>query len=183
MPSSLTPQVLGGQGILSKVKRTLKDNLLLERYFLTSETKHRWNQSRKRFVVLQAFLLYNQKTGSWCLSFPIKASLVAKLVKNPPAMQETRVWSLGQEDPLEKGMATHSSILAGKIPWKRSLSVYSPWGHKESDTPERLTLSLFHFQDFLLDGPEVHNKNRNCQTFLRGRSWTSTGSLPLHSTG
>ena len=41
-----------------------------------------------------------------------RASLVAQLVKNPPAMQETPVWYLGQEDPLEEGMATHSSILA-----------------------------------------------------------------------
>ena len=39
------------------------------------------------------------------------------MVKNPPAMQEARVQSLGREDPLEKGMATHSSILAWKIPW------------------------------------------------------------------
>ena len=45
-----------------------------------------------------------------------KASLVAQMVKNPPAMQETWVQSLGQEDLLEKGMATHSSILAWKIP-------------------------------------------------------------------
>ena len=39
------------------------------------------------------------------------------MVKNPPAMQETQVQSLGQEDPLEKGMATHSSILAWRMPW------------------------------------------------------------------
>ena len=39
------------------------------------------------------------------------------MIKNKPAMQETRVWSLGQEDPLEKGKATHSSILAWRIPW------------------------------------------------------------------
>ena len=44
--------------------------------------------------------------------FSIKASLVARMVKNLPATQETRVQSLGQEDPLEKGMATHSSSLA-----------------------------------------------------------------------
>ena len=43
------------------------------------------------------------------------ASLVAQLVKNPPAMQKTPVWFLGQEDPLEKGKATHSSILG--LPW------------------------------------------------------------------
>ena len=44
-------------------------------------------------------------------------ALVAQLVKNPPAMQETWVQSLGWEDPLEKGKATHASILAWKIPW------------------------------------------------------------------
>ena len=42
---------------------------------------------------------------------------MALLVKNPPAMQETQVPSLGGEDPMEKGMATHSSIIAWKIPW------------------------------------------------------------------
>ena len=45
------------------------------------------------------------------------ASLVAQMVKKPPAVQETRVWALGQEDPLEKEMATHSSVLAWRIPW------------------------------------------------------------------
>ena len=45
------------------------------------------------------------------------ASLIAQLVKNPPAMQETWVQSLGWEDALEKGKATHSSILAWRIPW------------------------------------------------------------------
>ena len=45
------------------------------------------------------------------------ASLVAQTVKNLPAMQKTQVRSLGQEDPLEKGMATDSSILAWRIPW------------------------------------------------------------------
>ena len=47
-----------------------------------------------------------------------KASLVAQMVKNPPAVQETWVRSLDWEDPLEKGMATHSSILAWRTPWK-----------------------------------------------------------------
>ena len=45
------------------------------------------------------------------------ASLVAQLVKNPPAMHETRIHSLGWEDPLQKELATHSSILAWRIPW------------------------------------------------------------------
>ena len=46
-----------------------------------------------------------------------ESSLVAQLVKNLPVMQETQVGSLGWEDPLEKGMATHSSILSWRIPW------------------------------------------------------------------
>ena len=52
------------------------------------------------------------------LNLNMKASLKAQLVKNPAAMKETRVQFLGQEDPLEEGMATHSNILAWKIPWK-----------------------------------------------------------------
>ena len=48
-------------------------------------------------------------------------SLVAQMIKNLPAVQETRVRSLGWEDPLEKGMATHSSILAWRIPWTEEL--------------------------------------------------------------
>ena len=55
--------------------------------------------------------------------------------------QETRVRSLGQEDPLEEEMATHSSILAWRIPWTEELVGYSPWGYKESDTSERLRMS------------------------------------------
>ena len=58
--------------------------------------------------------------------------------KNSSAMQEiqeTRVQSLGWEDPLKEGMVTHSSILAWKIPCQRSLVGYSSWGCKESNTP------------------------------------------------
>ena len=64
------------------------------------------------------------------------------MVKNPPAMQETQVQSLGQEDSLEKRMATHSSILAGEFHGQGSLAGYSPWGCKESDMTEQLTLLL-----------------------------------------
>ena len=78
-------------------------------------------------------------------------SLVAQMVKCLPAMQETWVRSLGQEDPLEKEMATHSSTLAGKSHGQRRLAGYSPWGHKESDMIEWLhfnaciTLFVFFF--------------------------------------
>ena len=64
------------------------------------------------------------------------ASLIAQSVKNLPAMQETWVRSLGQEDPLENEMATHSSTLAGQFHGWRSLVGYSPWGHKELDMTE-----------------------------------------------
>ena len=58
-----------------------------------------------------------------------RAFLVAQVVNNPSAMQKTRVWSLGWENPLEKGTASHSSILAWRIPWTKS----------------RTQLSNFHF--------------------------------------
>ena len=64
------------------------------------------------------------------------APLVAQTVKNPPAVLETCVQSLGWEDPLEEGMATHSSVLAWRTPWRRSLADCSPWGRKELETPE-----------------------------------------------
>ena len=65
------------------------------------------------------------------------ASLVAQTVKNPPAMLETRVRSLGWEDSLEEEMATHSSTFALKIPWTEELGAgYYPWGRKESGTME-----------------------------------------------
>jgi len=60
------------------------------------------------------------------------------MVKNLPAIQETQVWSLGRENPLEKGMATHSIFLPGEFHGD-SLAGYSPWGHKELDATEQLT--------------------------------------------
>ena len=62
---------------------------------------------------------------------------MAQKVKNPPALQETHVDFMGREDPLEKGMVTHSSILAGKNPTDRGArQAYSPCGCKESDMIE-----------------------------------------------
>ena len=66
-----------------------------------------------------------------------ESSLVAQMLKNLPAMQQTWVWSLGLKDTLEEEMATHSSILAWRIPWAEE--PHSPWGCKELDTTERLT--------------------------------------------
>ena len=71
------------------------------------------------------------------------ASLVAQMVKNLPTMQEIQVQSLGQEDSLEKGMATQSSILARRIPWTEEPRRLSPWGFKESDMTDQLSIHTY----------------------------------------
>ena len=65
---------------------------------------------------------------------------MAQTVKNLPAVRETWVQSLGWEDPLQKGMATHSSILAWTIPWTEEPGRLQSMGLQESDTTETLTL-------------------------------------------
>ena len=83
------------------------------------------------------------------LSIPDRGTMIwltfdflgVQTVKNLPAMQETRVQSLGREDPLEEGVATHFSILARRTHGQKGLVGYSPWGHREWDTAERLTTS------------------------------------------
>ena len=67
------------------------------------------------------------------------------MVKNPPAMWETQVRSLGWEDPLEKGMATYASILAWRIPWVEELDGLQSIGVAELDITEGLTLPLSSF--------------------------------------
>ena len=70
--------------------------------------------------------------------YTTRTSLVAQTVKRLSTMWKTWVRSLGLEDPLEKEMAIHSSTIAWKIPWTEEPGSYSPWGHKELDTTERL---------------------------------------------
>ena len=97
-------------------------------------------------MIILFFNFFNKCQTVLCNIYTISwTCLVAQLVKDPPAVWETWVQSLGWEDPLEKGTATHSSILAWRIPW----TVY-PWGHKESDMTE--WLSLYHF----IIPPTVH---------------------------
>ena len=64
---------------------------------------------------------------------------MAQLIKNPPAMWESCVRSLGQEDPLEKGTATTPVFWPGEFH-----CLYSLWGHKESDMTERLSFTFIH---------------------------------------
>ena len=71
-----------------------------------------------------------------------RTSLLAQRVKNLPAVQETQVRSLGWEDPLEKEMATHSSILAWRMPWTEEPVGLPSTGRKESDTTECISTAL-----------------------------------------
>ena len=83
------------------------------------------------FLLEGIFLTQGLNPSLFCLLHwqvnrsPLRASLVAQTVKNLPAMRETWVWSLGWEDPLEKGKATHSSTFDWRIPWTEAH--YSPW--------------------------------------------------------
>ena len=66
-------------------------------------------------------------------------SWVAQMIKSLPALRESQVQSLGEKDPLQKEMATQSSILAWKIPWTVEPGrLHRPWVHKELDMTERL---------------------------------------------
>jgi len=116
------------------------------------------------------------------------------LVVQMPATRETRVGSLGWEDFLEKKMATHSSILALKIPWvQEPVAGYSPWGHKESDMTERLHfLSLSGTPMFISLAPALQtcsthpspgqsNRSHRTPRRPRGRNPPSDGSSQLNS--
>jgi len=80
------------------------------------------------------------------------------VVKNLPAVQETWIQSLGQEDPPEEEMATHSSILAEESHRQRSLVGYSPWGHNESDSTNH---SCMHIQTMSLESGSVTTSSRS----------------------
>ena len=95
-----------------------------------------------RWTRLYSLVVGHYSANTIGVTYSKWASLVAQKVKNLPAVQETWVRSLVWEDPLEKGMATHSSILAWKSHGQRNLEGYSPWGGKETDVSERLSLSL-----------------------------------------
>ena len=104
--------------LLNSFKFSEKDLALFEKWFLLAF-------SELRFLSPLGFRCW------------LRASLVAPLVKNLPAMQKTWVWSLGWEDPLEKGTAIHSSILAWRIPWtEESMGSAKSWTQ----------LSDFHFK-------------------------------------
>ena len=93
--------------------------LLAVKWWKEIETKGTLIDGRKKFSLCVMGTV--EKTGWLSLSWESLQWLVAQnfeqVAKNPPVMQEMQVWSLGQEDPLEEGMATHCSILVWRIPW------------------------------------------------------------------
>ena len=91
------------------------------------------------------------------------------MVEHLPAMQETWVLFLSQEDPLEKEMATHSSIIAWKIPWMEEPGSYSPWGCQELDRTEQLTLSLAAF--FMVQLSSIHDYWKNHSFDYKDLCW------------
>ena len=98
-------------------------------------------QSDNYSIYLTAFFIVGFESSLWFilkLFALLKASLVAQMVKNPPVMQDTWVQSLGWEDPLEQGMATHSSILAWRIPMDRGAWWATVHGVANRDMTEQL---------------------------------------------
>ena len=92
-----------------------------------------------------------------------------KKKKNLPAMQETGTQPLGQEDPWERGMATHSSILVWRIPWTEELAVYSLWGSKGSNVTEQLTHT--HRHDWAAN-THTHDKKMTTHMVKLSIMWT-----------
>ena len=107
-----------------------------------------WNSPGKNIGVVCHFLLQESlptQGSNPCLLCLLhwQEDFFLFLTTVPPAMQETWIGSLSWEDLLEKGMATHSNILAWRIPWTEEAGgLYSPWSQKESDTTQWLTLSF-----------------------------------------
>ena len=90
------------------------------------------SQSQKSSCYTTGFQTGNRDTLGWWFL----VNFILQTVKDLPTMQETGVQSLGWEDPLGKGMETHSDILPWRIPWTGEPGGPQPWGHKELDTTD-----------------------------------------------
>ena len=118
-----------------KIKRKLKFSVAVTSHHLSKFQILCLNDQNPPDLIL-TFLLFLLLSFIHYFLMYEEASLVAQMVKSLPAMWETQVQTLGWEDPLEKGMAIHSSILAWRIPWAEEPSGYSPCNHNESDMTE-----------------------------------------------
>ena len=120
-------QILFTSFTLKKKKKRKKERKKKER-------KKRKNELHSWYIWQSGYVFYSLLLKVW-------SGLVGSVVKNPPAMQETWVWTLGQEDPWRRKWQPTPVFLSGKSHGWRSLMGYSPWGCKESDMPEQLTLN------------------------------------------
>ena len=119
--------------------------------------RREWRRESMRAMGIPSFGRILQRETDDSLANPSSISDGAD-GKESPCMQETRVQSLGQEDPLEKGMASHFSIFA--CHGQRSLVGYSPQGRKESETAERLT----HRHTHALSHTDTHTQHTDTHT-------------------
>ena len=125
--------------------------LLIFRYFLIRKITHDWPFIFILHVCIGIFtrtMLYFFLINYSSVEWPW-ASLVAQLVKNLSSMQKIRVWFLGQEDPLEKEMATHFSILAWRIPWTEKAGRPQSLGSQELDMTKRWQLVFSQEQRYI----------------------------------
>ena len=147
--------VLGANWTLTLTPLTLKASLLCPLLKRQGLQKGGWVCMYNRYILLLTiatlccllllFLLFREL--GWASFY--RTSLVAQTVKLLPAMQETRVWSLGWEDPLEKEMATHSSSLAWKIPWTEKRGRLQSMGLQRVGHNEPLRFPFLSFFPFI----------------------------------
>ena len=150
--SSLVFQIKGLHSLIPKVYLSSK-NFMTSCIWLKAE-QHIF----KWFFLFKLCLLYKETIQHLFLISYYRASLVAQMVKNLPATRETWVRSLGWEDPLEERMATHSSLLAWRIPWTQESgglqSMGSPrvghsWVTKHSTALQDRAIPYFHISHFI----------------------------------
>ena len=139
-------------------------------------------------VVNLAAESYHVNNNHNIMQTEINAKQVAQIVKNLPAMQETWVQSLGQEDPLEECMATHPRVFAwrilpGEFHGQRNLAGYNPWGRKESGTTERLSFIPFEKANGVLTKIQEDNLASTAfqQTVETFSPWLYNGSTLLQA--
>ena len=109
---------------------------------------HRMGADCTSWTLVLGSLSLSSHFSSFGITFALSNGtqpLVAQMVKNLPAMQETLIRSLDQGRSPGEGNATHYGLLKWRIPWTEEPGGYHPWGCKELDTTEQLTLSFFFF--------------------------------------
>ena len=134
--------------------------------------------------MLFVYCVYQPHRYAWFITVTqLWASLVAQRLKRLPPMRKTWVRSLGWEDPLEKGMATHSSTLAWRIPWREEPGrLHSPWGRKESDTTERLyfTSVNINWVNKWISVFRIHLSQTLCSVSGLSQPWSMVICLTMH---